>query len=50
MGALESTSYCPDSTTTLLGCDVNLVSVLVEGVREEFLMIQLKNPKEDVLR
>ena len=43
----ESKVY--DHTTTLLGCDVNLHQVEVDGVKEEILTVYLKNPKEEKL-
>ena len=39
-----------DPTSTLLGCDVRLHKVKVEGDLEEVLVVHLKCPKEDRLR
>ena len=39
-----------DPTTTLLGKDVRVLKVNVEGTMEEVLVIHLKNPKEDKLK
>ena len=36
-----------DPTTTLLGCGVRLVKVVVGGVSEEIISVRLKCPKED---
>ena len=41
----ETSSY--DPTTTLLGCNVALLEVEVDGVMEKILKIHLKSPKED---
>ena len=38
-----------DATTTLLGKDVRLIEVEIDGEMEEILTIHLKNPKEDNL-
>jgi hypothetical protein len=38
-----------DPTTTLLGCNVRHMKVVVEGVLEEILVVHLKAPKEDRL-
>lgn len=38
-----------DPTTTLLGCNVILKTVDVDGTREELMLIHLKSPKEEKL-
>ena len=38
-----------DPTTTLLGCDVGLHTVSIEGKTEDILRVHLKHPKEDYL-
>ena len=38
-----------DPLTTLLGSDVNLCKVVIDGVTENVLKVSLKHPKEDTL-
>ena len=38
-----------DPTNTLLGCDINLMNVDIDGTSEEVMMVRLKSPKEDKL-
>ena len=38
-----------DPTNTLLGCDINLRVIGIDGVQEEVMMVRLKSPKEDKL-
>ena len=39
-----------DPTTTLLGCNVRMVFIDLDGKKEELLDVYLKSPKEDKLR
>ena len=39
-----------DETSTLLGRDVRLMNTSIDGVKEEFLIIHLKSPKEASLK
>jgi hypothetical protein len=43
----ETASY--DPTSTLLGCDIRLQEVTVDGEKEQVLVVNLKAPKEDKL-
>ena len=39
-----------DPTTTLLGKDIRLMKIKIDGVVEDVLAVHLKNPKEDKLK
>jgi hypothetical protein len=39
-----------DPSCTLMGCDVSLHTTEIEGVKETYLIVNLKNPKEDKLK